>query len=38
MGKVNKDLNKVVFLVIGFAGWTTYPLGALNFLVVLGEV
>lgn len=38
MGKTNKDLKRVHLLWIRFTRRITYPLKAINFLVVLGEV
>lgn len=37
MRKMKKDLKKVDFLLIGFAGRTTYVLRGVNLSMVLGE-
>lgn len=37
LGKTNKDLKKVDFHLVGFAGGTTYPLGVVYLPVVLAE-
>lgn len=38
MGKSSSDLKKLDFLLIGFAGKTIYPLGAIRLPVVLGDM
>lgn len=37
MGQSKKDLKRVDFPFIGFDGRTTYPLGVIDLIVVLGD-
>lgn len=37
MGKSNRDMKRVNFPLIGFASRTTYPVGAITLLVILGK-